>query len=101
MAPIHLKARVRLIDGEQYYVIGQGGGKGSLLFFPKEFLDRDPGGDAHPVLMGDVSQVLSDGSTAPIYGHPSLGNIYGKRYHLELGNEGLWRVIPGPGDSDN
>jgi hypothetical protein len=89
------------VDGVPYYVVGQGGQFGSVLFFPKNALDRDRGIDAHPDLMANVTQVLSDGSTVPVRGHPSLGSTWGHSYHLEMGDDGLWHVAPGPGDTGN
>ena len=88
------------IEGIPYYVLGQGGAKGSFLFFPKVEVNREPSGNSHPELMGDVSEVLSDNSTARISGHPKLGKLRnGDEFHLEFENDGLWHVRPGAGNT--
>jgi hypothetical protein len=88
------------VGGQPYYVLGQGGQKGSFLFFSKAAMDAAPTGNAHPELMGDVAQVVGDGSTAPIKGKPDLGTLpNGDPYHLEfdMGTR-LWKVVKGQGD---
>lgn len=91
------------IGGKQYYVVGQGGIKGSLVFFSKEQVDaRKPPYDAEAVASADVSEVAA-GRTRPIEGKPDLGKIDGKPYHLEFqkfpnGDGGVWKVAKGPGD---
>jgi hypothetical protein len=91
-----------MIEGCAYYVLGQGDGAGSFLFFRKDDIDENPNGNAHPELMGYVAQVLSDGSTARISGHPRLGTLRnGDPFHLEFGDDGVWRVVAGEGDTGN
>jgi hypothetical protein len=87
------------IAGQPYYVLGQGGTKGSYLFFSKAAMDADPNGNAHPDLMGEVSQVLGDGSTGPIKGQPPLGTLPdGSKWHLEFNlATRMWEVKPGAG----
>ncbi|MBI3564275.1 MAG: hypothetical protein HY079_03655 [Elusimicrobia bacterium] len=87
-------------DGRTYYVLGQGGAKGSVMFFPADDVRADPHGEAHPALMGDISQVIGDGSTAPVSGKPDLGKLRnGDGYHLEYDERTHgWAVKPGPGD---
>ncbi len=77
-----------MIGGQPYYVLGQGGAKGSVLFFSQALMQASPNGNAHPALMGDVAQVIGDGSSAPIKGKPDLGTLQdGSAWHLEF-NQG-------------
>ena len=91
-----------MIDGQPYYVLGQGGQKGSYLFFSQAEMDASPTGNAHPALMGDVAQVLSDGSSSPIRGAkgPDLGKLpNGTAWHLEFDMASrMWKVAKGEGD---
>ncbi|HEX4049153.1 MAG TPA: hypothetical protein VH309_15005, partial [Elusimicrobiota bacterium] len=89
-----------LIGGQPYYVLGQGGEKGSFLFFSEAGMQAAPNGNAHPDLMGDVAHVVGDGSTAPITGKPDLGQLQdGSPWHLEFNMVSrLWEVKPGIGD---
>ena len=94
--------------GQPYYVLGQGGQKGSFLFFPQSVMDamkaqRDAGGhpnlNAHPDLMGDVVQASFDGAQQ-IKGKPDLGTLpNGDPYHLEFDlATRMWKVVKGQGD---
>lgn len=96
------------IGGQSYYVLGQGGQKGSFMFFPKAQIDqmradrdagKKPNLNAHPDLMGDVVQAGPDG-TQPIKGKPDLGTLpNGDPYHLEFDLAlRAWKVVAGPGD---
>ena len=89
-----------VIGGLTYYVLGQGGQKGSFLFFSQAQMQASPGGNAHPELMGDVAQVVGDGATTPILGHPDLGELQdGSTWHLEFDMQTrLWKTMPGSGD---
>ncbi|HXT00800.1 MAG TPA: hypothetical protein VN915_09020 [Elusimicrobiota bacterium] len=93
---------------QPYYVLGQGGQKGSFLFFPKSQIDamraahdagKHPDLNAHPDLMGDVVQAGNDGAV-PIKGKPDLGSLpNGDPYHLEFDpSTRMWKVMPGKGD---
>ncbi|HAZ09250.1 MAG TPA: hypothetical protein DCZ01_12190 [Elusimicrobia bacterium] len=92
-----------VIGEKEYYVLGQGGQKGSALFFPKELIDgaagmKDPR-YLRPVAMADLSRLDADGLTVPVQGKPDLGRIEGKPYHLEFDNAlKIWRVTSGAGD---
>ncbi len=96
------------IGGKSYYVLGQGGAHGSVLLFSKSGLDAAraavQSGAANPAIlrpdaMADVSQVDQDGVTVPIPGHPDLGTLDGKPYHLEFDNDlKIWKTVPGKGD---
>jgi hypothetical protein len=87
------------IDGLPFYVLGQGGVKGSFLFFSQAQMQDSPNGNAHPELMGDVAQVVGDGTTSPIAGHPDLGQLLdGSAWHLEFDMQARsWKVVAGPG----
>jgi hypothetical protein len=92
-----------------YYVLPQGGPKGSWLFFPKSQIDqmradqaagRNPDLNAHPDLMGDVVTGSSDGPI-PIKGKPDLGSLpNGDPYHLEFDMvTRMYKVVAGKGDT--
>lgn len=89
------------IDGLPFYVLGQGGQAGSFLFFSQAQMRDLPNGNAHPELMGDVAQVIGDGTTSPIGGHPGLGRLLdGSAWHLEFDMQTRsWAVVAGPGDA--
>lgn len=90
------------IGGREYYVLGQGGIKGALLFFSRNEVDgrrssREPY-YIEPVAMAFVSEVI-EGVTRRIRGRPDLGQIDGVAYHLEFdGSNNSWRVVEGQGD---
>lgn len=91
------------IGGQKFYAIGQGGEHGSALFFPKEDIDnRASASDPRylrPVAVGDVSRLDDDGLTVPMSGHPDMGTIDGKPYHLEFDHKTkMWEVKEGEGD---
>lgn len=87
------------IEGLPFYVLGQGGPKGSFLFFRKDDLDEAPESNVHPDLMGDVAEALSDGISAPVRGHPRLGSLRnGDEFHLEMDDVRFWHVVAGPGN---
>ena len=94
------------IGGQPYHVIGQGGATGSVMFFPANADGDANSGGAHPVLMGTVTMVRSDGSTIPVPPNadgsapkPDLGTLNGDGWHLKFvpGTQ-LWTVEKGPGD---
>lgn len=90
------------IGGRQYYVLGQGGLKGSLIFFSKDEVDgrrasREPQ-FIEPVAMAAVSEFVA-GRTRRVRGNPDMGRIDGVAYHLEFDEyRGSWRVVQGVGD---
>lgn len=92
-----------VIGEKEYYVLGQGGQRGSALFFSKELIDgaagmKDPR-YLRPVAMADLSRLDADGLTVPVQGKPDMGRIEGKPYHLEFDNAlKIWRVTSGAGD---
>ncbi|MFI5349963.1 MAG: hypothetical protein ACHQ2Z_10495 [Elusimicrobiota bacterium] len=87
------------IEGASFYVLGQGGRNGSLLYFRQDEIDRAPDDDSHPELMGIVTFPLGDGSMAAIPLHPRLGRLRnGDEFHLEIDHDGAWQVRPGPGN---
>ena len=83
--------------GQPYYVLGQGGAKGTFLFFSQSQMQRAPNGNAHPELMGDVAQVIGDGTTAPIKGNIDIGQLQdGTYWHLEFDmTTRMWKVVKG------
>ena len=89
-----------MIGGQPYYVLGQGGAAGSYMFFSKGQMDSP--GNHHPELMGDVMQVISDGSSIPTPYKKGidLGQLAdGSAWHLEYDvNQRIWKVMPGAGD---
>lgn len=73
------------VGGRDFYILGQGGPKGSLLFFPpevKDNLERGSVRDLMPLLVANVNYRGSDGSNK-IYTNSDLGTINGVNYHLE------------------
>lgn len=89
------------IGARQFYTLIQGGVHGSVLFFPREYIDaRADIRDTlylRPVAMGDVLKLDGDGLTVPMDGHPDIGMIDGVAYHLEY-DGAAWSVVAGPGD---
>ncbi|MBN2653916.1 MAG: hypothetical protein JXR79_02230 [Nitrospirae bacterium] len=74
------------IGGREFYALAQGGSKGSLLFFPPEIkgiLENGSVRDLMPKLVAIVNYRASDGTNARYY-NSDLGEINGKRYHLEF-----------------
>lgn len=92
-----------MIGGNAFYALGQGGGKGSYLFFSKAQMDGMTNGNAHPELMGDIAVVTGDGSTvpAPYTKGIDIGKLGdGTAWHMEYDvATRSWRVVSGPGDS--
>lgn len=74
------------IGGRDFYTLGQGGAKGSLLFFPAEIknqLEHGTTNDLMPKLVAIVSYRGSDGSNQR-YNNSDLGEVNGTHYHLEF-----------------
>jgi hypothetical protein len=98
------EGNVTQVGGKSYYVLGQGGAKGSLLFFPSEVKDRiKSGGDLSPELAAEVNQRSPDGrnQNIPYKVGRDLGSVGGKPYHLEFNREhSYWEVKEGAGDPD-
>lgn len=91
------------IGARRFYTLGQGGSRGSVLFFSKETIDNRSGSadarELRPEAMADVSEVDENGATVPVRGMPNIGVIDGVAYHLERdASIGAWRVAPGNGD---
>jgi hypothetical protein len=96
------------IGDKEFYVLGQGGPKGSLLFFDKTALDanvkavQDGKGnplDLRPGAVADVEQEDQDGVLVPISPNPDLGTVDGKPYHLTFDPKmKVWHVADGKGD---
>lgn len=95
-----------MVGGLPYYVLGQGGVKGSYLFFSKAEMDdmkakmdagQHPDMNAHPDLMGEVSEVTGEGTTAPIKGEVPLGTLRdGTAWHLAFNMQTrMWNVVAG------
>ena len=93
------------VGGKPYYVLGQGGAKGSLLFFSEDLPKRlAAGGSLTPEMAAEVCQRGSDGNNV-ILKHdkgPDLGKAAdGKPYHLVFNREyGYWEVMSGEGDPE-
>lgn len=94
------------VGDKDFYVMPQGGSKGSLLFFAKEQIDGRGRGDPRDLVPGLYSDVCTRGSdtrcqnVAPgAKGGPHLGKLGDKEYHLEFNRAlGLWEVKEGAGD---
>jgi hypothetical protein len=87
------------IGGRDFYVLGQGGATGSLLFFPPEIKDQLEHGtsnDLMPKVVANVSYRSSNG-TNESYANTELGEVNGTHYHLEhIG--GYWEAKVGRGE---
>lgn len=84
------------IGGKPHYVLGQGGSKGSLLFFSKAEVDKGTSG-VEPAVMADVSE-FARGRTRRIQGEPPLGNIGGKDWCLAFDEDlQMWKIKEGKG----
>ncbi len=98
------EGNVAQVGGKSYYVLGQGGAKGSLLFFPPDLKDRiKSGGSLDPDLAAEVNQRTADGrnQNIPYKAGRDLGTVDGKPYHLEFNRDaGYWEVKDGAGDPD-
>jgi len=90
------------IGGKSFQVLGQGGAKGSLLFFPGDLRERmADGADLTPELAAEVNQRSSDGRNVLLPGKRDLGCVDAKPYHVEFNKElGIWEVKEGGGDPD-
>ncbi len=95
------------INGADFIVMGQGGAKGGLLFFPGDLQKQLDAGkkDITPshVAVG-LNERLPDGRTLPSAGKPGLwgGKIKGDEYHLEYDDQAqAWKVAKGAGDPIN
>ena len=90
------------VGGQEFYVVPQGGSKGSLSFLPKSAVDSrsiDNARDLKPTLFAEVSRRNKDGDTVHMDGKPHLGSIGDKEFHLEWNaTSGMWEVKDGPGD---
>ncbi len=87
------------IGGREFYVLGQGGAKGSLLYFPPEIKDQLESGTVReltPAFVAIVNYRGSDGSNQR-YDNPDLGEVNGTHYHLQW-NGGYWEAKPGRGE---
>lgn len=87
------------IGGRDFYVLGQGGAKGSLLFFPPEIKDQIESGTARdlmPALVAIVNYRGSDGSNQS-YTNTDLGEVNGTHYHLEFTGS-YWEAKVGRGE---
>ncbi len=87
------------IGGREFYVLAQGGAKGSLLFFPPEIkgmLESGSVRDMMPRLVANVNYRASDG-TNQRYTNSDLGDVNGTRYHLEYVGD-HYEAKPGRGE---
>ncbi|MCX5795687.1 MAG: hypothetical protein NTY77_09360 [Elusimicrobia bacterium] len=99
------EGNVTKVGDKSYYVLGQGGAKGSLLFFPSDLKDSlASGGNLSPEMAAEVNQRGPDGGnqSIPYKVGRDLGTAAdGKPYHLEFNRDnGYWEVKDGPGDQD-
>ncbi|MDD5628845.1 MAG: hypothetical protein PHU21_07265, partial [Elusimicrobia bacterium] len=99
------EGNVTKVGNQNYYVLGQGGAKGSLLFFPESIKDSvNSGGAISPAMAAEVNQRGADGSnqTIPYKVGRDLGKAAdGKNYHLEYNRDhAYWEVKEGVGDPD-
>ncbi len=88
------------IGGEDFYVLGQGGAKGALLYFPakiKGILDSGSAQDLMPELVANVNY-FSNGQTVN-YTNTDLGEVNGMHYHLEF-IDGIWQPKEGQGENN-
>lgn len=88
------------IGGRDFYVLGQGGAIGSLMFFPPEIKDRIEHGNARdlmPALVANVNYRGSDGSNQR-YSNSDLGEVNGTHYHLEF-NGSYYEAQVGRGEN--
>lgn len=88
------------IGGREFYVLGQGGRVGSLLFFPMEIKGLLESGSAHNLMTTLVANVNYPGSdgTNQSYTNTDLGDVKGTHYHLENVG-GSWEAKVGRGEN--
>lgn len=87
------------IGGRDFYVLGQGGAKGSLLFFPPEIKDQLEHGTTNnlmPALVANVNYRGSDGQNKN-WTNSDLGDVKGTHYHLEHVGD-YWEAKVGRGE---
>jgi len=91
----------KLTIGErEFYVLGQGGRVGSLLFFPVEIKGLLESGSAHDLmttLVANVNYRTSDGRNQS-YTNTDLGDVSGAHYHLEHDGN-YWKAVVGRGEN--
>ncbi|HAM35571.1 MAG TPA: hypothetical protein DEB40_02060 [Elusimicrobia bacterium] len=78
------------VNGKKMLVLGQGGARGGLLFFPSDLNERiQKGGDLTPDYVTEVNKRAPDGRGVLIGdGHKRpLGEVNGKFYNLEYNSE--------------
>ena len=86
-----LKSTTTMIDGQPFYIIGQGGPRVGILFFSQAQMHAAPTADARPELMGDVPEAGAEGGAAV----SDLGTLPdGTRWHLNFDPQTkTWDVI--------
>jgi tetratricopeptide (TPR) repeat protein len=86
------------VGGKGFYILGQGGTVGSVLFFPMEIKNLLESGSVHDLEAALVANFnyYSNGQTKK-YHNPEIGEINGSHYHLEEAG-GHFEAKEGPGD---
>jgi tetratricopeptide (TPR) repeat protein len=87
------------VGGRDFYILGQGGTIGSLLFFPpeiKNYLENGSVNDLMPKLVSNVDYLDSNHQTQ-YYMNSDLGEVNGTHYHLEYDGS-FWVAKPGRGE---
>lgn len=76
------------VGGKEFIVLGQGGAKGSLLFFPADIKERMANGEnVKPELAALVNERSSDGRNVNLADPRPLGSVSGKPYELVFDND--------------
>lgn len=88
------------LDGKDFIVLGQGGAKGTLLFFPSDIEERLANGEnVKPELASEVNERSSDGRSVNVSGSPVLGKVGDKFYRLVFNDKlKYWEVQEGKPD---
>jgi tetratricopeptide (TPR) repeat protein len=104
------RARQAVYGGQQdvkvgdktFYVIGEGGSKQALLYFPAEIKDKLEHGevrDLSPMFVAIVNYRGPDGKSKA-FAKSDLGIVNGTHYHLELDENDVWTAKIGEGPAN-
>jgi tetratricopeptide (TPR) repeat protein len=87
------------VGGKGFYILGQGGQVGSVLFFPMEIKNLLESGSVHDLEATLVANFnyYSGGQTKK-YKNPEIGEVNGTHYHLEEVG-GRFEAKPGTGEN--
>ncbi|MFA6004222.1 MAG: hypothetical protein WC881_09150, partial [Elusimicrobiota bacterium] len=76
------------IGGKQFLVMGQGGTRGSMLFYPMDLKAKfDKGDSTKASFMADVNERSSEGVNETLLGKNPIGYVNGKHYNLVYNQE--------------